>query len=133
MASYQQNPNGVSNDPMGEPQGTLLREESSTEVGAQDKVEQTFSQGAVTPTEQVLTDIWRDVLENSSFGVNDDFFELGGDSVMAMRVRSRIHALLAADLSLSELFDHSTIARLALLIDLARSSKGGTSSADPGN
>ncbi|MFI1160781.1 amino acid adenylation domain-containing protein [Streptomyces sioyaensis] len=41
-----------------------------------------------TPVEQELAGIWREVLGSSAFGVHDDFFTVGGDSILALRVRT---------------------------------------------
>lgn len=39
--------------------------------------------------EQILADIWKEVLDTDRIGVHDDFFELGGDSILSIRVISR--------------------------------------------
>jgi acyl carrier protein len=43
-----------------------------------------------TPTEKALLDIWSDILQVAHIGVNDDFLELGGDSLAATRCQNRI-------------------------------------------
>jgi amino acid adenylation domain-containing protein len=66
-----------------------------------------------TPLEQVLADIWGEVLGLSRIGVTDDFFVLGGHSLAAMRVVSRIEDLLGVELRLRTLFESPTIGELA--------------------
>ncbi|OBK48731.1 hypothetical protein A5656_29400 [Mycobacterium gordonae] len=63
--------------------------------------------------EQVLTDIYVQVLGVEQVGVDDSFFDLGGDSLSAMRVIVAVNAALNADLRVGALFDAPTIAQLA--------------------
>ena len=73
-----------------------------------------------TPTERALADIWREVLEVEHVGADDDFFALGGHSLRAARVASRIEARLGAHVPLGALFDHPTVRSLARVVDDAR-------------
>ncbi|MFD5753643.1 amino acid adenylation domain-containing protein, partial [Streptomyces sp. NPDC127033] len=66
-----------------------------------------------TETERALAAVWAEVLGVERVGVEDDFFELGGDSISSLKVVSRIRAALGAGLSPRALFDHPTVARLA--------------------
>ncbi|MFE2945413.1 condensation domain-containing protein, partial [Streptomyces sp. NPDC059255] len=66
-----------------------------------------------TETERTLAAVWAEVLGVERVGVEDDFFELGGDSISSLKVVSRIRAALGAGLSPRALFDHPTVARLA--------------------
>jgi amino acid adenylation domain-containing protein len=70
-----------------------------------------------THTEEVLVNIWSDVLGLDRFGVDDDFFELGGHSLKAVQVVSRVDREFEIRLPLRLLFDHPTIAGLAPAID----------------
>ena len=63
--------------------------------------------------EEVLAGIYARVLGLERVGVDDSFFELGGDSLSAMRVIAAINTSLDADLSVRALFDAPTVARLA--------------------
>jgi len=60
----------------------------------------------------VLT-VWREVLGSSRIDADDDFFELGGDSLLAMRVVSRLKRHFDTALSPTDLFEHSSAATLA--------------------
>ncbi len=73
-------------------------------------------QAARTPVEQQLVSIWSDVLGVASPGINDNFFDLGGDSILAVQVISRARAA-GLHLSTSLLFQNQTIASLALVVD----------------
>jgi aryl carrier-like protein len=46
-------------------------------------------------------------------GIQDNFFDLGGDSLLLMRVQVKISQLLKADLTSAEMFEHPTISTLA--------------------
>ncbi|MGW1893341.1 non-ribosomal peptide synthase/polyketide synthase [Streptomyces sp. NPDC002004] len=70
-----------------------------------------------TPGERALAAIWSDVLAVEPVGAEDDFFDLGGDSILAARVLSRIRDTRGARLSVRDLFSARTIAALAPLLD----------------
>jgi NAD(P)-dependent dehydrogenase (short-subunit alcohol dehydrogenase family) len=65
-----------------------------------------------SPEEQTLAGIWREALGVEKVGVNDDFFELGGDSVLGLRIVAKANE---AGLRLTgrHIFEHHTIAELA--------------------
>jgi acyl-coenzyme A synthetase/AMP-(fatty) acid ligase len=70
-----------------------------------------------TETEILLADVWAESLERPDIGRNDDFFNLGGDSLSGAVVAARVYATLGVMLNLGELADHSTLASLAAFID----------------
>jgi NAD(P)-dependent dehydrogenase (short-subunit alcohol dehydrogenase family)/SAM-dependent methyltransferase len=63
--------------------------------------------------EQTLADVWQELLGIESIGVDDDFFELGGDSLFATQATSRIRESLQVNLSMQTLFEHPTIRGLS--------------------
>ena len=63
-----------------------------------------------TPLEQRITEIWRGVLGVERVGINDDFFDLGGDSLQAIRFLSAVEQELHRGLSLASVFRHPTVA-----------------------
>jgi amino acid adenylation domain-containing protein len=69
-----------------------------------------------TPLEERVVRIWTEVLRCDRIGVRDNFFDLGGHSILAMRIVSRIEEALGARLPLAALFDRPTVAEMALLI-----------------
>jgi amino acid adenylation domain-containing protein len=69
-----------------------------------------------TPLHQGLISIWVEILGVEAIGPRDDFFALGGDSLMATRVVSRIRSVLGIDISIRALFENPTVAALAEVV-----------------
>jgi len=63
-------------------------------------------------TETKLVSIWEEVLNFSPVEIEDNFFEIGGDSILSIQVIAKARAL-GMDLSPNQLFEHQTIAQLA--------------------
>ncbi len=74
-----------------------------------------------TPTQEVLANIWRDVLRADRIGIHDSFFDLGGHSLLATQVAARIREAFHIELPLRVLFESPTLHALAVHIDEARS------------
>ncbi|WP_437528299.1 amino acid adenylation domain-containing protein [Sorangium sp. So ce726] len=70
-----------------------------------------------TPVEETLAAIWADVLGRPQVGVEDNFFDLGGHSLMAIPLMHRIQQALGGGLSLMAIFEAPTVAGLARLLD----------------
>jgi amino acid adenylation domain-containing protein/non-ribosomal peptide synthase protein (TIGR01720 family) len=66
-----------------------------------------------TATERVVAGICADVLGLPRVGAHDDFFRLGGDSILAAKVLSRLRVVFGTDLSGRTMFDTTTVAALA--------------------
>jgi acyl carrier protein len=71
-----------------------------------------------TPVEEALCEIWREVLHREQVGIHDNFFELGGHSLLATQVISRIRKTFDVELPLRALFEHPTVAALAMQLQL---------------
>ncbi|SDI12834.1 non-ribosomal peptide synthase domain TIGR01720/amino acid adenylation domain-containing protein [Actinokineospora alba] len=69
-----------------------------------------------TEAERIVAAAWADVLGVPRVGVEDDFFALGGDSILSIRVVSRLRAAFGVQLSPRAIFDHPTVAALARAI-----------------
>ncbi|MBT2481609.1 phosphopantetheine-binding protein [Streptomyces sp. ISL-94] len=68
-------------------------------------------------SESVVAEIWSEVLELPHVGLQDNFFDLGGHSLLLSVVRERIALRLGKDVSLVELFAHPTVRDLARYLD----------------
>ena len=82
------------------------------------------SAAPLTMIEQLLANIWAEVLHAERIGIHDDFFELGGHSLLAMQVTSRIREAFGIDLPVRQLFEHRTIENLARNVDAALKQTG---------
>lgn len=65
------------------------------------------------PTETVILSIWQAALQTETIGIHDNFFDLGGHSILAVGVVSRIESALQRPCALALLFKHPTVAELA--------------------
>jgi len=74
--------------------------------------------------EEVLASIWEEVLGALRVGVHDDFFQLGGHSLMAVRLLARIENILGVKLPLSTIFRAGTIDLMAMVVKRRAESLG---------
>ena len=74
--------------------------------------------------EEVLSEIFAEVLRVERIGVNDNFFELGGHSLLATQIASRVRKALQPDLSLRKIFEAPTVGLLAKFLIASEPSPG---------
>lgn len=72
---------------------------------------------AETPTEEILQQIWCTILGLDHVGCEENFFELSGQSITAIRLISRIRTVFNVDITVRTIFETKTIATLAKVID----------------
>ena len=77
-----------------------------------------------TDLEKMLATVWRQILGFERIGIDDNFFRLGGDSLLAMQVISRVCVMFRMELPPKCLFDAPTIDKLALYM-IAREARPG--------
>ncbi|WP_293128195.1 non-ribosomal peptide synthetase [Microcoleus sp. bin38.metabat.b11b12b14.051] len=70
-----------------------------------------------TPTESALAKIWSEILNTEPVGIRDNFFDLGGDSLLTIRLIKEINQQFNSELPLSSLFLNPTIEGLADSLD----------------
>ncbi len=70
-----------------------------------------------TPVEEVMARVWSGVLGLDEVGMHDNFLELGGDSLLAMQVISRVNDLFQLEAPLHDILEAATVAEMSGLID----------------
>jgi amino acid adenylation domain-containing protein len=68
---------------------------------------------AQNETEQIITKVWQEILQIDKIGINDNFFDLGGHSLLMAQVSRELSKVLNQKLSIVELFQYPTIQTLA--------------------
>lgn len=68
--------------------------------------------GPKTLEQQQLADIWGQMLGFERVGIQDDFFELGGDSLLLMQIHKKVQTLFNSNIPVVEFYNHPTIQRL---------------------
>lgn len=100
------------------PNGKIDRQALSFEAG--EAGSPALSAEPVAPNsdlERVIAEIWKQALNLEKIGVNDNFFDLGGHSLLMAQVHSRLREILKADFPLIKILEHPTISSLAKYID----------------
>jgi hypothetical protein len=72
---------------------------------------------AASPKEKILQEIWKQALHLEQFGVRDNPFDAGADSLLLMRVIARANAALETSLTPMDLFRHPTISELTAYLE----------------
>ncbi len=70
-----------------------------------------------TPTEQRMAGLWESVLGIARVGLDDELFELGGDSMLALRLLAETEKAFGRRLPLAAFFQEATVGRLSALLD----------------
>ena len=73
--------------------------------------------------EQKITDIWSDLLGIEKVGINDDFFELGGNSLLATQVIYRMRAEIHVDMPIKSFFEAPTVSGISEKLEEARANE----------
>jgi phthiocerol/phenolphthiocerol synthesis type-I polyketide synthase E len=71
---------------------------------------------ASTEIEQVVVNVWQDILGIDQLGIHDNFFDLGGNSLIGLKVISRLKKELNMDIPVTALFEGPTVSALAKVI-----------------
>ena len=73
-----------------------------------------------SPLERSLARLWEEVLAIEPVGVDDDFFDLGGESLHAFSLITRVAREFGTVLTPREVFEHPTVAAMAALVSARR-------------
>lgn len=76
------------------------------------QLEETFV-APQTELEQMISNIWQEVLQVEKVGINHNFFDLGGHSLLMVQIHTKLRATLNRDISMVELFECPTVSTLA--------------------
>ncbi|MUH00601.1 amino acid adenylation domain-containing protein, partial [Scytonema sp. UIC 10036] len=101
------------------PNGKVDRRALPTPDQTRPDLEETFVSPR-TLVEEILAGIWTEVLRVQQVGVHDNFFNIGGHSLTAIQVMSRLNEIFQIELALRQLFETPTIAELAEAIEVTR-------------
>jgi short-subunit dehydrogenase len=71
------------------------------------------SEGSYSEEEIIISKIWREVLGYSEFDINDNFFDIGGDSVLIMKVHAMIEGVYPGKTVIADMFAYPTILSLS--------------------
>ncbi|MBG86577.1 MAG: non-ribosomal peptide synthase [Verrucomicrobiales bacterium] len=83
-----------------------------------------------TDLEKSLAEIWRGLLQVDSVSIHDNFFEMGGHSLLILKAQNKLREKVGVDLPLADLFRHPTLASLAAHIGNTASDKPETNRSD---
>ena len=111
------------------PNGKIDRMALPTPVWGRERQEQTYI-APRTPVETQLAEIWTDVLPVKHPGLYDNFFSLGGDSLLATQMLARLRAAFHLEIPLAALFKAATLLELAQYIEAASQAQDGDLHAD---
>ena len=100
------------------PTGKVRRVGLAAKLGLENGIVPTQSFVAPrTPLENELAGIWADVLQREQVGIYDDFFALGGDSLLAAQVLTCIHDKMHLDVGVASMFEAPTVAEMAVHLE----------------
>lgn len=88
---------------------------------------ETLSQAPRTPLEEILVRLWAQVLGFDGVGLDDNFFHLGGDSLLATQLLSRVHAATGLESSFLSFTETPTVAGMARSLEAAGRAADGPS------
>lgn len=77
-----------------------------------------------TSLQRQLAEVWQSLLGLEQVGIQDDFFELGGDSLLLMQVHKELQGLFGSELAVVELYNHPTIEKLSAWLDSRKGAAG---------
>lgn len=86
-------------------------------VPADDGISASLSAPPTTESEIKVAAIWQELLKHKGVGIHDNFFDLGGHSLLVVQLQSRLRKQLDCSISLVELFQRTTVFAIASYLD----------------
>lgn len=66
----------------------------------------------LSPLQKQLLSIWKEILKNEDIGINDNFFEIGGNSLQAIQITNQMTEKIGHVIEIGDLFEHPTISEI---------------------
>ncbi len=95
--------------------GKVDRQALPAPASARPTIETSYS-APQSETERIITRFWQEALGVEQVGIHDNFFDLGGYSLLLIRIQERLNAQFNITLPIAELFNHTTVALQAAYI-----------------
>ena len=111
LAAMPLTPNGKVN------RGTLPAPQRGSRTGSQAQPDV-----VMTPTQRKIADLWSEILRNDRISLHDNFFDVGGHSMLVVKLHAALNREFASDVTLTELFQQTTVAAQAARV--SRSADG---------
>lgn len=86
-------------------------------LGAQNKKHDILKEKPQTDTEKMLAELWKKYLKEEDIGIKDNFFDIGGHSLMLSQIYNELKQVSKAELKIVNLFQYPTICQLAAFLD----------------
>ncbi|WP_192797382.1 non-ribosomal peptide synthetase [Psychrobacillus glaciei] len=78
----------------------------------------------LTQTQEIIKNIWSKLLKNDDININENFFNLGGHSLLITQMMSNINKMFNINISIHSLFEKPTILGISILVEKLRSDEG---------
>ncbi|MGC2332315.1 MAG: amino acid adenylation domain-containing protein [Candidatus Acidiferrales bacterium] len=91
----------------------------------------TLSAPPTAESEVRVAAIWQELLKHKNIGVNDNFFDLGGHSLLVVQLQNRLRKQLDCEISLVELFQRTTVSSIASFVDDQKEKYKGARPSEP--
>jgi FkbH-like protein len=101
----------------------LVERSAPTAIRIDDVASRPAYVGPQTETERRLCSLWQDLLRLQRIGIHDDFFQLGGTSLLAVRFFAQLRKITGTNLPLLTLFKAPTVAQLAEILEAGQLTK----------
>lgn len=105
---------------MGVPAELIFVPKSQTDIRLKDKASTDFCKDSVN-IEKTITNIWKQVLNIEAIGRNDNFFDIGGHSVLAVQLYEKVKQVLQNKITLIDIFHYPTISSFVNFLEMKNS------------